>query len=166
MLSKIDSNSSVVSAPNLLVKSIFAAISGLVLFVAPSLASLSVFTQSSEAAPACQCTTYVANRNGLARNFPHAGDWNDGYLQRNGYRQVAARSGAIVVMERSFPGSNTAFGHVGIIETVDRNGRISVRGSNQSVGSRPVTEAGCSNVRSTGFGTSINGRRDISFWAK
>jgi surface antigen len=166
MLSKLHPNSSSESAPNLLVNYIFAAFSGLVLFIAPSLASLSVFTQSSEAAPTCQCTTYVANRNGLARNFPHAGDWNDGYLQRNGYRQVAAQPGAIVVMERSFPGSNTAYGHVGIVQSVAGNGKITVRGANQYVGSSLVTEAGCSNVRSTGFGTSINGRRDISFWVK
>jgi len=119
----------------------------------------------SEAAPFCQCTQYAANRFGL-RGFPHAGDWNDGFLQRNGLRQVAARPGTIVVMERSFPGSNTRFGHVGIVESINSRGQITVRGSNQYVGTRLVTEAGCSNVRSTVFGTSINGRRDISFWAR
>jgi surface antigen len=165
MLSKTDATHSSESAPNLLVKYIFAMFSGLLL-LAPSVATFSLFAESSEAAPSCQCTTYVANRNGLTRNFPHAGEWNDGYLQRNGLRQVAARPGAIVVMERSFPGSNTAFGHVGIVESIDSRGRITVRGANQYVGSRLVVEANCSNVRSTQFGTSINGRRDISFWVK
>ena len=165
MLTKTDLTHSSESAPSLFVKYIFAMFSGLLL-LAPSVATLSLLAESSEAAPSCQCTTYVANRNGLARNFPNAGDWNDGYLQRNGLRQVAARPGAVVVMERSFPGSNTAFGHVGIVESIDSRGRITVRGANQSGGSRPVVEANCSNVRSTPFGTSINGRRDISFWAK
>lgn len=164
MLSKTDTTHSSEFAPSLFVKYIFAMFSGLLL-LAPSVATFSLFAQSSEAAPSCECTQYVANRNGLSK-FPHAGDWNDGYLQRNGFKSVAARPGAIVVMERSFPGANTKFGHVGIVESVAKDGKITVRGSNQSMGSRIVTESNCSNVRSTGFGTSINGRRDISFWVK
>ncbi|MEE3718173.1 CHAP domain-containing protein [Tumidithrix elongata RA019] len=136
-----------------------------VLVGAPMFASLGAMPSSSEASPSCQCTQYVANRFGL-RGFPHAGDWNDGFLQRNGFRQVAPRVGTIVIMERSFPGSNTSFGHVGIVESIDGRGRITVRGANQYVGTRLVNEAGCSNARSTQFGTSINGRRDISFWAR
>ncbi len=119
----------------------------------------------SEAQVQCQCTQYVANRFGL-RGFPNAGDWDNGFLQRNGFRQVAPRVGSVVVMERTFPGSNTSFGHVGIVESIDSRGRITVRGANQYVGSPLVREAGCSNVRSTQFGTSINGRRDISFWVR
>ncbi len=120
---------------------------------------------SSEAQSTCQCTQYVANRFGL-RGFPHAGDWNDGFLQRNRLRQVGPTVGSVVVMERSFPGSNTAYGHVGIVQSIDSRGRITVRGSNQYVGTPLVREAGCSNVRSTQFGTSVNGRRDISFWVR
>lgn len=115
---------------------------------------------------ACQCTTYVANSRGLTRDFPHAGDWDNGYLQRNGYRRVAPQVGAIVVMERSFPGANTSYGHVGIVAGIDGRGRITVRGANQYVGTPLVIEAGCSKVRNTQFGTSINGRSDISFWVR
>lgn len=114
----------------------------------------------------CQCTQYVANRFGLPNNFPNAGDWNDGYLQRNGFTQVNAQPGAIVVMERSFPGSDATYGHVGIVESITSDGRLTVRGANQSVGSGYVTESGCNNVRLTAFGRSINGRSDISFWKR
>lgn len=120
---------------------------------------------AAQAASFCQCTTYVANLLNLTRNFPHAGDWNDGYLQRNGFRQTTVRPGAVVVMERSFPGSDSRFGHVGIVESV-ANGRITVRGANQYVGSRLFTEANCNNVRTTQFGTPVNGRSDISFWVR
>jgi surface antigen len=136
----------------------------LVTAIAPLAANI-VQKDAALAASFCQCTTYVANRFNLTRNFPHAGDWNDGYLQRNNFRQTTVRAGAIVVMERSFPGSDRRFGHVGIVESVS-NGRITVRGANQYVGSRLFTEANCSNVRTTAFGTSVNGRSDISFWVR
>ncbi|MBO3462418.1 CHAP domain-containing protein [Aetokthonos hydrillicola Thurmond2011] len=113
----------------------------------------------------CQCTDYVANRYNLTRNYPNAGDWDNGYLQKNGLRRVAARPGAIAVMERSFPGANTVYGHVGIVERVKPDGRIDLRGGHQTVGSSFFSEAGCSNVRITGFLTPIN-RPDISFWAR
>jgi surface antigen len=119
----------------------------------------------SEAQTSCQCTQYVANRFGL-RGFPHAGDWNNGFLQRNGFRQVAPTVGSVVVMERNFPGANTSFGHVGVVQSIDSRGRITVRGSNQYIGSPLTREAGCTNVRSTQFGTSVNGRRDVSFWVR
>lgn len=113
----------------------------------------------------CWSTTYVANRFAMPRNFPRAaGDWNDGYLQQNGFIQVPVRVGAVVVMERSFPGSDRIFGHVGIVNRVLPDGRIEVRGANQSVGSPIFWEAGCANVRNTFFATSVFGRSDISFW--
>lgn len=114
----------------------------------------------------CWCTTYVANRFAMPHNFPHAGDWNDGYLQRNGFRQVPVQVGAVVVMERSFPGSDRNFGHVGIVNRVLPDGRIEVRGANQFVGSPIFWEAGCTNVRNTFFATSVFGRSDISFWRR
>ena len=140
------------------------AIGGLVSLVS-TIAQLPNLVQPSEAAPSCQCTQYVANRFGL-RGFPNAADWNDGYLQRNGFHQVAPRPGVIVVMERSFPGANTSFGHVGILQSIDNRGKITVHGANQYVGSPLTNEANCSNVRTTAFGTSVNGRRDISFWSR
>lgn len=81
---------------------------------------------SAQATPSCQCTTYVANKFGLQRNFPNAGDWNDGYLQRNNFVRVTSQPGAIAVMERNFPGSNTTFGHVGVVESIN-NRRMALR---------------------------------------
>ncbi|MGB3203919.1 MAG: CHAP domain-containing protein [Crinalium sp.] len=121
--------------------------------------------QPANAATWCSCTNYVANRFGIG-GFPHAKDWNNGYLQNRGFRQVGVQRGAVVVMETSFPGANTAYGHVGIVENVRPDGRIDVRGASQSVGSPLFTEAGCNNVRVTGFGRSVNGRSDISFWVR
>jgi len=127
-------------------------------------------TTSFSVAPAnaqrvCQCTDYVANSLNLTRNYPNAGDWDNGYLDRNGFVRVSPRPGAIAVMERSFPGANTTYGHVGIIERVKPDGRIDLRGGHQTVGSSFFNEAGCSNVRITGFGTPVN-RPGISFWVR
>ncbi len=111
----------------------------------------------------CQCTEYVAHRFGI-NGYPDAHDWNDGYLQRNGFHQVSAQVGAIAVMEASFPGANQQYGHVGVVVEQIEGDRIMVRGANQWTGTTPVTEAGCSNVRVTPFGP-IN-RNDISFWVR
>lgn len=128
-------------------------------------AILAMGLQSANAAPTCQCTKYVANARGLTQNFPHAKDWNNGYLQNNGYRQTGPQAGAIVVMETNFPGANTTYGHVGIVERVLPGNKIEVRGASQSVGGPIFTEANCSNVRVTAFGTSVT-NRPISFWVK
>jgi surface antigen len=114
---------------------------------------------------ACQCTTYVANKMGLPNNYPNAGDWNDGYLQRNGFTKVNPEPGAIAVMERNFPGSNSMYGHVGIVESIV-NGRVTLRGANQSVGGSYFNESGCNNVRLTSFGTNVNSTSAISFWKR
>jgi surface antigen len=111
------------------------------------------------------CTNYVANRFGIG-GFPNAKDWNNGYLQRKGFRQVGAQPGALVVLENTFPGSDRTYGHVGILEKVLPDGRIELRGANQSVPSKQFAEAGCTNVSVTGFRTSINGRSDVSFWVR
>jgi hypothetical protein len=122
----------------------------------------------AQSSKSCQCTEYVANRFGLTRDFPNAKDWNDGYLQKNRFRQVGVQKGAIVVMEKEFRGANTTYGHVGVVETVRySSGKtyIDVRGANQYVGTRYVTENGCNNVRITGFGTPVNGS-PVSFWVR
>ncbi|TAH26752.1 MAG: hypothetical protein EAZ10_09510 [Oscillatoriales cyanobacterium] len=50
-------------------------------------------------------------------------------------------------------------------ERVNGNGTIAVRGSNQ--GNRGLFgEFNCNNVNVTQFGTSVNGRRDVSFWVR
>jgi hypothetical protein len=117
----------------------------------------------------CQCTAYVSARFG---NFPypaHAADWGASVLPKAGFSKLASpQAGAVVVMGRSFPGSNAQFGHVGIVEQVltERGGVfIRVRGANQG-SSGNFSESGCSNVNVIRFGTSVTGRSDISFWIK
>ncbi len=114
----------------------------------------------------CQCTAYVSQRFG---NFPYpadAGDWHTNVLPQNRFRRInSPQNGAVVVMERSFPGSNRAYGHVGIVEQVFSDGRIAVRGANQPGVSQPA-EAGCNNVTVYTFSTSVYGRNDISFWVR
>ena len=122
-------------------------------------------TTPAQASDYCQCTTYVANKFDLSKNYPHAGDWNDGYLQRNGFVQVGPEVGAVAVMERSFPGADTTYGHVGIVETLN-NGRMTMRGANQSVGTNYSDENNCYNVRLTAFGANVNGNSSISFWKR
>ncbi|HEY9653422.1 MAG TPA: CHAP domain-containing protein, partial [Coleofasciculaceae cyanobacterium] len=112
----------------------------------------------------CWCTDYVAKKFGLTWDFPHAKDWNDGYLQRNGFRQVGVQVGAIVVMEKTFPGADRTYGHVGVVEGVNSNGIITVRGANQ-LGSQG-SDSGCNNVTVVNFGTSVNNRSDVSFWVR
>ncbi|MCT7952197.1 CHAP domain-containing protein [Ancylothrix sp. C2] len=131
-----------------------------------SIASIQLFTPSSSLAQGkCQCTNYVANRFNLT-GFPDAADWNDGFLQKRGFIQLdSPKPGAIVVMERSFRGADSSFGHVGIVEEVKADNTITVRGANQYMGSPFFSEKGCSNVRVTPFGTSVKGRSDISFWS-
>lgn len=132
-----------------------------------SIASIQLFTPSSSLAQAqCQCTNYVANRFNFTR-FPDAADWNDGFLQKMRWIKLESpKPGAVVIMERSFPGADKSYGHVGIVEEVKADGRITVRGANQYVGSPFFSENGCSNVRVTPFGTSVKGRSDISFWSQ
>jgi hypothetical protein len=134
-----------------------------------------IFPKPAQANVFCQCTKYVANKAGLTQNFVDAKDWNDGhsryggnsYLRSNGFQQVSPRVGSIVVMETSFPGGNATFGHVGIVDSlVSINGKtyLNLRGANQP-GSTFV-ESGCNNATVMRFGTPIDGRSDISFWAK
>ena len=139
----------------------FKAIAGITIIVGTLTTSFSVAPVFAQRA--CQCTDYVANRFGLS-GYPNAGDWNDGYLQRNGFVSVQPQPGAIAVMERTFPGSNPTYGHVGVVESIS-NGKVSLRGANQYVGSSLINEAGCSNVRITSFGANVNGN-PISFWMR
>jgi surface antigen len=121
--------------------------------------------QPVHAQASCQCTTYVASRMRLSQDYPNAGDWNNGYLQRNGFTQVSPEPGAIAVMERNFPGSDSTYGHVGVVESIT-NGKVTLRGANQWVGGSYFNEAGCNNVRLTAFGTNVNGNSAISFWKR
>lgn len=131
------------------------------------LAALSIVmllgTGSISAASHCQCVQYVVNRFGLSSGGGNAEDWNDGYLHNNGFVQVPPTPGAIVVMESSFTGFPN--GHVSVLEEIYANGKISTRGSNQAnQATNSVTEYNCNNVTSIGWGKSVFGRTDISFW--
>ncbi|HAX78219.1 MAG TPA: amidase [Cyanobacteria bacterium UBA11372] len=114
------------------------------------------------AAQFCQCVAYVANRYGI--NIPANAKDVGPVLARNGFRQVGPTVGAVVVMQPSFPGADKTYGHVGVVESLQPDGRISVRGANQ-LGNK-FTEYDCNNVTVIGFGNSVNGRSDVSFWVR
>ena len=113
------------------------------------------------AAVHCECTDYVYTVKNLTGNYPNAYEWNDGFLANNNYSENSTPEvGDIVVFETSFPGAPA--GHVAIFESINSSGKITVRGANQL--DADEEEAGCNNVNSVTFGTSINGRSDVSFW--
>lgn len=116
------------------------------------------------AAQFCQCPIYVNNRFQLQNVSGNAKDYGS-VLQRNGFSQVGPQPGAVVVMQTSFPGADRTYGHIGVVERVNGNGTIAVRGTNQGNGGL-FGEFNCNNVNVTNFGTSVNGRRDISFWVR
>jgi surface antigen len=140
------------------------------LLLAGSLTGLSFAATLSMAAPSqastfCQCVGYVKNVFGINRPVGNAKDMIYS-LPRHGFRQISQpQPGAVVIMQPSFPGANTTYGHVGIINSIDGQGRLSVRGANQ--GNRNLfREAGCNNVNITTFRTSVNGRRDVTYWVR
>ncbi|MDZ4752828.1 MAG: CHAP domain-containing protein, partial [Flavobacteriales bacterium] len=146
-------------------------IAGLVLAtISATSAALPTFLMLSDTASAansCQCTDYVSRKFGNFRYPAHAGDWDTNVLPQAGFSRLpGVQVGAVVVMERSFPGSNSQFGHVGIVESILPDGRINVRGANQFVGGGLFTEVNCLNVRVTTFRTSVTGRNDVSFWRR
>ncbi len=116
------------------------------------------------AAQFCQCPIYVNNRFQLQNVSGNAKDYGS-VLQRNGFSQVGPQPGAVVVMQPSFPGADrTVHGHIGVVENVNRDGSIAVRGSNQ--GDRNLfAESGCNNVNVINFG-SVNNRPDVTFWVR
>ena len=129
------------------------------------------FAFPSKAQQFCQCVAYVKNRFGLSGavgQYDGKGyAMNMGrYLADRGFRQISnPERGAIVIMQNTFPQAHRAAGHVGIIEDIDSDGRLIVRGSNQ--GSRnQFSEASCSNVTVVRFRTPVNGRSDVSYWVR
>lgn len=134
----------------------------------------SVFTASPSVAlkpdGGCWCTEYVANRFKIG-SYPDAGNWDDYTLPANGFRRIDfPQPGAVVVMERSFPGADPNYGHIGVIEkvrdTVNGPLQIDLRGANQYVGGTLFTEFGCNNVSVTSFGANVRNRTDISYWVR
>ncbi len=135
-----------------------------ILTIAGTYVSVLTLQKPAQAASRCECVQYVRNRFGLPSPSGNANQWNDGYLQRNRFRQVGPTRGSIVVFEKTFPGADSRNGHVAVLEDFDpKTGKITVRGANQGGNS---IENNCSNVNSIRFGTSINGRSDVSFWQR
>jgi surface antigen len=134
--------------------------------ILPIISSATYAPKAARAESNCQCVEYVKNRFGITVAVGNAKDMIYS-LPKLGFTKIdQPQVGAVVVMQDSFPGADPTYGHVGIVERILQNGQIEVRGANQSVGGSMFSESGCSNVRLTKFGTSINGRSDISFWAK
>jgi surface antigen len=129
-----------------------------------TLTATSLFTpQSAIAAETCQCVKYIANRYGISipANAKDVGP----VLARNGFRQVSGpQVGAVVIMQPTFPGADKTYGHIGVVESLQSGGKISVRGANQ-LGNK-FTENNCNNVTVIGFLSSVTGRSDVSFWVK
>ncbi|MBW4496412.1 MAG: CHAP domain-containing protein [Oscillatoria princeps RMCB-10] len=118
----------------------------------------------AQSAGFCQCVGYVKNRFGLQGAVGNAKDMIYS-LPNLGFRRISGpQQGAIAVMQPSFPGANRTYGHVGVVESIQPNGRISLRGANQ-LGNK-FTEYGCNNVTVIGFLTSVNNRPDLSFWVR
>lgn len=118
---------------------------------------LAIPTTEGEATPPnCSCVEFVKGAYGI---FNATGDAKNmgAWLLNHGFSKVSSpRPGAVAVMQPTFPGANTTYGHVGVITKVTDLGskwQIVVRGSNQSVGSSLFTEFGCSNVRDTTWGS-------------
>ena len=139
-------------------------------FMSATLVALGVnplLVKPAQADSWCWCTDYVAKKFSLPRGYRDAHTWNDGYLQKNGFRQVPPQIGSIVVMERSYSPNKWNGGHVGMVErmtTVNERTTLHVRGANQ--GTAQFSDAGCSNVSVIHFSTPIDNRNDISFWVR
>ena len=138
------------------------------------------FSTAGPAAAAgyCQCTTYVANHDGLSQNYPNAADWGNGYLQGNGWAHEQngyIRGGDIVVFQgpqelsvTKTPGCcyfnywiNTSAGHVGIVtgltwhNTVPGYYTVRVQGANQGL-TPEWTDSNCTDVSQFYFNTTGN----------
>lgn len=140
------------------------------LFATPltlAITSISAFTthSASYADQYCQCVGYVKNALGINQAMGNAKDMIYS-LPKHGFHQISTpTSGAVVVMQTSFPGADSTYGHVGFVDSFDANtGKIRVRGANQ--GGKTYHDAGCTNVAVVGFRTSVVNRRDISFWVR
>ena len=147
-----------------------AAVSALLSLAAavPSSVALSqLFASPSEAASTCECVGYVKNRFGITVAVGHAKDMIYS-LPNLGFTRVSnPQPGAVVIMQTTFRGANTTYGHVGIVErTSVRSGNtyLTVRGANQ--GGNWFIESNCSNVAIVDFATPVNGRSDVSYWVK
>jgi Bacterial SH3 domain len=121
----------------------------------------------AQAAYYCQCVDFVKQKVGIPASeaVGNAKDMGS-YLASHGFTRVNAQPGAIAVMGTSFPGSNPTWGHVGLIETTRSSGGntfIALRTANQGGNG---SDANCNNVNVLNFGTAVNGRNDIAFYAK
>ncbi len=125
--------------------------------------------QAAKAAKECSCVAYVKAKIGTSAAVGNAKDMGS-WLKRNGWRESSTPSvGAIAVLQPSFPGSDPSDGHVGFVASVRSQGNkwaIDIRGANQWVGGSKYTDAGCSNVRVTGWSAFDKNKSGIKFYSK
>jgi CHAP domain len=124
----------------------------------------------AHAAYFCQCVEYAKAASGIPSSTAVGNAKDMIYSLPNlGFNRVNAQVGAVAVMQTSFPGlteGGKTYGHVGIVSQVYQSGGrtyIVLRGANQG-GSG--TEGNCNNVNNWNISTPIDGRGDISFWAR
>jgi hypothetical protein len=145
---------------------------GTAAFAGLSIAQLLAMSSISPAHAAyfCQCVEYAKAAAGISSSTAVGNAKDMIYSLPNlGFSRVNAQVGSVAVMQTSFPGlteGGKTYGHVGIVSQVYQSGGrtyIVLRGSNQG-GSG--TEGNCSNVNNWNIITPIDGRGDISFWAR
>jgi hypothetical protein len=102
-------------------------------------------TPAQVKAAGCSCVTYIKNYFGITENT------GDGYatgtwFANHGFTRIySPQVGAVVVMQRNFPGANSISGHVAIITRVEDWGtkwKIWVKGGGQSSGTA-MSEFNC-----------------------
>lgn len=125
--------------------------------------------QPAMAAKWCDCVEYVKAKIGTKDAVGHAKDMGS-WLKRKNWRESSTPTvGAIVVMQPSFPGADTTYGHVGFVSSVRAQGNkwvITVRGANQWSGGNPYTDGGCNNVRLTGWSAFDKNKSGIKFYTR
>jgi surface antigen len=124
-----------------------------------------VFRKVALAASSCQCVEFVKQYSGIDVPVGNAKDMVNS-LPRLGFRPSSSKAKSIVVFQPTFPGVNDTYGHTGIVTSVTKSGGntyITVLSANNG-GSG--TRLNCNNVNTVKYRTPINGRRDVSFFAK
>ncbi|MEW6495131.1 MAG: CHAP domain-containing protein [Cyanobacteriota bacterium] len=145
-----------------------ALITTLLVVILPVILALAPSASVAQSAKWCQCTNYVANRFGL-RGYPNAGDWDNGYLARNGFHQInSPQNGAIVVLNPGVAGADRTYGHVGVVDqytTAGNSLKINIGGTNQP-GAKVANEYGCNNVTIWSNATNVINQLGVTYWVR
>lgn len=140
----------------------------LVAFLFATFTSSMPVSAANAPATTCSCVQYIKNTYGITQPVGNAKDMGT-WLLAHGYKLVSNPvKGAIAVMQPTFPGANTTYGHVSFIESVTDQGtkwKITVRGA-QSVGGPVFTQASCSNIRITSWSAYLKTNTLIKYYVK